>query len=58
MYTLLNIKQITTRTYCYSSGNYTQHLIVNYKGKESGKKYIDRDTSESLCHIPETNTTL
>ena len=56
MYTPLYTKQ-TTRTYCNSTGNYTQYFVMLYKGKESGKehKVIDKK-DESLCCVPETNT--
>ena len=41
-YTLLYIKQITTRTYCLAEGtNYTQYFVITYKQKESEKnRYI------------------
>ena len=50
----LYIQQITSKDLLYSMGKYTQYFVITYKGKESEKQY----TSESLCYIPETNTTL
>ena len=35
------------------TGNYIQYLVITYNGKES-----EKNVSESLCCIPETNTTL
>ena len=37
-YTLLYTKYINNRL--YSTGNYTQYLIITYNGKDSGKEYI------------------
>ena len=51
----------------YSTGNYIQCLVITYNGKESGKEYLSlyiyRERgyiriTESLCSIPEANTTL
>ena len=53
MYTLLYIKQITKKDLLYSTGNYTQYLVITYNGKESEKEYI----TESLCCTEEINTT-
>ena len=39
----------------YSTGNYIQYLVVTYNGKEYEKEYIYK--TESLCCVPETNTT-
>ena len=43
----------------YSTGNYSQYLVITYNGKKSEKK---KDMciciTESLCCMPETNTTL
>ena len=33
-YKLLYIKQITSKILVYSTGNYNQHLGINYNGKE------------------------
>ena len=39
--------------------DYTQYFVITYKEKESGKKkYIYMCITESLCRIPEMNTTL
>ena len=38
-YTLLYIKQITNKDLLYSRRNYTQYLVITYKGKESEKKF-------------------
>ena len=40
IYTLLHIKQITNKDLLYSTGNYTSHFVITYKGKESEKKQI------------------
>ena len=40
--TLLYIKQITNKDLLYSTRNYTQHLIITYKGRESEKDLIDK----------------
>ena len=40
MYTLLYIKQITNKDLLYSTGNYTQHFVITYNGKESETGYI------------------
>ena len=40
MYTLLYIKQITKKDLLYSTGNYTQYLVITYNGKESEKEFI------------------
>ena len=40
IYTLLYIKQITSKDLLYSRGNYTQYLIITYNGTESEKEYI------------------
>ena len=44
----------------YSTGNYVQHLVTTYNGKEPEKIYIYKYTyiTESLCCTPKTNTTL
>ena len=34
-YTLLYIKQINNKDLLYSTGSYTQHLVIIYKGKVS-----------------------
>ena len=36
---LLYIKQIANKDLLYSTENYTQHLTINYNGKESRKEY-------------------
>ena len=44
----------------YSTGNYTQYLVIIYNGRESEKEYIyiyiHICTTESLCCIPGTNS--
>ena len=39
----------------HSTGNYTQHPIINHNRKEHEKEIYK---TESLCCAPETNTTL
>ena len=44
-----------------SIGNYTQYLVITYNGIECKKRnyiFLDMYVTESLCCIPETNTTL
>ena len=53
-YTILYIKQITNKDLLQSIGNYTQYSVITYMGKEYEKEQI----YESLCCIPEINTTL
>ena len=50
------LHKINNKVLLYSTGNYIQYLTINYNEKESEKKYIC--ITESLCCIPETNTTL
>ena len=54
--TLLCIKQMMSEGLLYSTGDYTQYLVITYNGKES-EKYIIYIT-ESLCCTPETTKTL
>ena len=54
IYTLLYIKEVNNKDLLYSTGNYTQYLVVTYNGKE----YIYIYITESLRCTPETNTTL
>ena len=35
IHTLPYIKQIDNKDLLYSTGNYTQYLVINYNGKES-----------------------
>ena len=37
---------------------YIQYLVITCNGKESEKEYVYVCITESLCCIPETNTTL
>ena len=37
---LLYIKQVNNKDLLYSTGNYTQYLVITYNGKESEKEYI------------------
>ena len=41
----------------YSTGDYIQHLIITYNGKESEKEYIFYICikTKSLCCVPETH---
>ena len=39
-YTLLYIKQVNNKDLLFSTGNYTQYLVINYNGKEPEKQYI------------------
>ena len=42
----------------YSTGNYSQYLVITYDGTKSGKnRCVCIYITESLCCIPETNTT-
>ena len=68
--TLLYTKQIHNKDLLYSTGNYSQRLIIMHNGKEYETidiytyinmhvyAYIYIYISESLCCIPEANTTL
>ena len=63
--TLLYIKYIIIKDLLYSTGIYTQYFVTTYKIKESKKEYlyiyiknIQPYICESLCGIPESNTTL
>ena len=38
MYTLLYLKWITNKDLLYSTGNYTQYLVITYSEKESKKE--------------------
>ena len=38
-YILLHIKWINNKDLLYSTGNYTQYLVITYDGKESEKEY-------------------
>ena len=54
---LLYIKEIN-KGLLYSTGKYTQYLVINQNGKEYEKKYVYLCITESLCCTLETNTTL
>ena len=54
--TLIYIKQITNKDLLYSTGNSIQYIIITYNGKDSEKEYIRVYITESLCHVPKTNT--
>ena len=60
IYTLLYIKQVNNKDLLYSTGNYTQYLVITYNGKESEKEYTYIYTyiciTESLCCTLEINT--
>ena len=61
-YKLLYMKQINNKVLLYSTGNYSQYLVIIYNGKESEKecilKYINIHIIESFCCTCETNTML
>ena len=38
--TLLYIKWVTNKDLLYSIGNYTQHFVIIYEGRESVREYI------------------
>ena len=57
IYTLLYIKQITTKDLLYITGNSTQYSVMAYMGKKS-KKRVDICICMTDCYTPETNTTL
>ena len=54
--------QLKNQRSWYSTGNYIQHVVITYNGKESEKEYIiymyNIYITESLCWTPETDTTL
>ena len=56
----MKTSQINDKDLLCSTGNYTQHLVITYNGKESEKEYmyVHMYVTESLCCTPETNTTL
>ena len=67
IYRLLYIKKTNNKDLLYSTGNYTQHIVITYNGKESEKEYmyyvyiymyVYICVTEALCHVPESNTTL
>ena len=66
---MLYIKYINNKDLLYNTGNYIQHPVINYNGKEYEKIYmcvcvyiiyiyIYVYVTESLCCMPKTNTTL
>ena len=57
---LLYIGWINNKVLLYNTGNCIQYLVINHNGKEYEKEYIYLHIykTESLCCIPETNTTL
>ena len=58
--TPLDKKQITNKNLLYSTANCTQYFVMTYIGKESKEKRMDICVciTNSLCYLPETNTTL
>ena len=57
-YTPLYIKQVTNKDLLYSTENYTQYLVITYKGKESERRiYIYVCINESFCCTLECDTT-
>ena len=62
MYTLLRAKQMNNEDLLNTTGNYTQHFAITYKGKESESEQICKCVriyviTEQLCCTPETNNT-
>ena len=57
IYTLLYIKQIIKKDLLYSTGKSTQYSVITYMGKECEKECICLCITDSLCCIPEPNTT-
>ena len=52
-------KQITSKDLLYSTGNSTQYSVITYMRKKSVKRMnMCICITDSLCYIPETNTTL
>ena len=45
-YKLLYIRQINNKVLLYSVGNYTQYLVINYKGKEYEQKEKRKDKED------------
>ena len=41
--------EITNQDVLYSTGNYTQNLVIIYKGKESEKEYTHTQTRTCVC---------
>ena len=54
-YTLVYVKQMN-KMLLSSTGNYIQYPVINHNGQEYEKE--DICVSESLCCMPESNTTL
>ena len=50
--------QANNRDLLYSTGTYSQYLVITYKGKESEKEYTYIRITESLCSTLEINTAL
>ena len=40
IYTLLYIKQITSKELLYGTGDYFHYSVITYKGKESEKEWL------------------
>ena len=51
---LLYIEQITNKDLLYSTGNYAEHLVITYMGKECEKIGAYVCVTESICCTPET----
>ena len=47
----LYMKQVNNKDLLYSTGNYTQYIIIMYNGKESEKEYIYICITESLFAV-------
>ena len=57
LYTLLYLKWITNKDLLYSTGNFAQCYVAAWMGRGLGEnRYMYM--AESLCHSPETITTL
>ena len=53
VYTLLYITQITNKDLLFSSGNYTQHFVITYKGNNLQGKYSFPDSSDCKESVSE-----
>ena len=51
IYTLLYIKEITTKDLLYSTGNSTQYSVIAYMGKEYKKEWIHVYPSMQMIHF-------
>ena len=58
IYTLLYIKQITSKDLLYSRGNSTQYSVLPYMGRESKKVDTFSYITDVLCYTAETDAAL